>query len=73
MIGADRRGVIAGSEEARERLQREMPENEIRSFARRVLAKMRDGGYAHLDPEQDFISGFVAGYQQFFLISQVTV
>jgi hypothetical protein len=73
MIGADRRGIITGTEEARKNPQKDMPEEEIRSLARHVLARMREGAYAHLDPEQDFINGFVEGYRQLFLIERITM
>ncbi len=63
MIGADRRGMQAAYEEA-SKYPRELPVDEVKSIAERVLARMRAAGYAHLDPEQDFIQGFV---ERFYL------
>ena len=68
MIGADRRGQMAGYEEALKHLQK-MPEEEIKSMASRVLSSMRKQGRAHLDPEEQFIQGFIQGYCQRFMQS----
>jgi hypothetical protein len=67
MIGADGRGQIAGHEVASSRSE-QLPEQEIESLAQKMLAKMRAAGYAHLDPESDFIRGFCQGYHEYFLL-----
>ena len=66
MIGADRRGSMAGYEEALKHPQK-MPEEEIKSIASRILSSMREQGYAHLDPEEQFIQGLIVGYYQRFM------
>ncbi len=66
MIGADGRGLMAGYEEALKHLQK-VPEEEIKSIASRILSWMREQGYAHLDPEEQFIQGFIVGYYQSFM------
>jgi hypothetical protein len=63
MIGATGRGVIAGGEEARNH-SHALPDDEIRCIAARVLAWMRTNGYAHLDPEEEFICSFVVSFRQ---------
>lgn len=68
MIGADGRGLMVGYEEALKH-PRKMPEEEIKSIASRILSSMREQGYAHLDPEERFIQGFIEGYYQRFMQS----
>lgn len=68
MLNADRRGVISGSEEARKyQQQANLQEEEIRRIGVRVYMAMKNADYAHVDPMQDFIRGFVEGFQLFFL------
>ena len=50
MIGANRRGILAGSQEADKHLPQDMPVEEIQNIAQRVLTRMTQAGYAHLDP-----------------------
>jgi len=66
MIGADGRGQIAGYEAASSNSEL-LPEQEVESFARKTLIRLRDAGYAHLDPEPEFVRGFLQGYREFFL------
>ena len=62
MLGADRRGILAGGEQA-SKWPKRLPVEEIQSIAHQVLTHMRDAGYAHLDPEKDFVRGFVESFQ----------
>ena len=62
MIGADRRGMQAAYE-AVSRYPQGVSVKEAESIARKVLATMRADGYAHLDPESEFIRGFVQEFQ----------
>ena len=66
MIGADGRGQIAGYETASSHSE-PLPGQEVESLARKTLARLRDAGYAHLDPKPEFIRGFLQGYREFFL------
>jgi hypothetical protein len=71
VIGADRRGMMSGGEEAKEHPAH--PEEELESIAKRVVVSMRAAGFAHLDPEEDFIRGFFIGYREYLLASSHSV
>jgi len=45
-----------------------LPESEVISIAGRVWTSLKASGYAHIDPEQDFVEGFVSGVRQYFLL-----
>ncbi len=62
MITAHGRGVIAGAEEARKHASRTLTTDDIRGVARLMHALMRRAGYAHIDPEREFVDGFVVGF-----------
>ena len=69
VINAERRGVQTGSDEARKQPElRGLPESEVISIAGRVWTSLKASGYAHIDPEQDFVEGFVSGVRQYFLL-----
>lgn len=64
MITAERRGVIAGSEEAKKHVKRELlGEHEINILANQVFDFMLQRGYAHIEPRADFIRGFNQGFK----------
>jgi hypothetical protein len=62
MIGADRRGMQAAYEVAA-KSPRGLPTEEIEGIARKKLATMQAAGCAHLEPESEFIRGFVQEFQ----------
>lgn len=62
MINAERRGVIAGSEEARKQA-RLLDEFEIKVLAIQVFNFMLQRGYAHIEPQETFIKGFLQGFK----------
>ena len=62
MITADRRGHIAGSQEARKYPQG-LPDVTIERMASTVFAIMRHAGFAHIEPRDMFIAGFVSGFK----------
>lgn len=62
MIDGKRRGEQAGAEVAR-LFPCALSQEEAAILARCILAIYRARGYAHLDPEEQFITGFVAQYQ----------
>lgn len=61
MINAERRGVIAGSEEARKGGR--LPENGVKQLANQVFDFMKKNGYVPIEPKSDFINGFYQGYK----------
>lgn len=71
VIGSDRRGYLAGCEEERNVQNtfplHSWPVEEIEARAWRVLSTLRTSGYAHLDPEQEFVQGFIQGFRLSFL------
>lgn len=65
MIGASGRGTMAGYEASR-RYSPDLPNEEIASIARKILVSLRERGFAHLDPEQDFVRSFVESFRLAF-------
>ena len=65
MINAERRGVIAGSEEANRMAKQVhlLNEHEISNLANQVFDFMQQRGYAHIEPKSDFIQGFKQGFE----------
>lgn len=63
MINAYRRGVQTAVEKAQE-YPANLPAEEIRGIAKRTFADMRQAGFAHIEPEEDFALGFVERFQQ---------
>jgi hypothetical protein len=74
MLDGTKRGQIAGAEVARNTPQgANLSVEEIIVIASRELASMRAKGYAHLDPESAFIESFVRSFQQYFVLSSVSI
>jgi hypothetical protein len=66
MITAERRGVVAGSESVRKHASSpavNLTDDDIRGIGRLVFQLMYKAGYAHIDPESEFIDGFVVGFR----------
>jgi len=64
LINAERRGVIAGSEEVKNHAKPALlDEHEINIIANRVFDFMQQRGYAHIDPQEDFVRGFKQGFK----------
>lgn len=59
MISAYRAGQVAGSAAARAHTG----ETDARELAQAALADRKAKGVAHLTPEEDFVSGFIDGFQ----------
>jgi hypothetical protein len=68
MIDGYRRGHQAGADEARTR-NHILPQEELQSLAQKSLARLRAGGYAHLEPEEKFVQGFCIGYAECLLLN----
>lgn len=62
MIDAYRRGVQSGSEFIRKSTMIVIDATEQ---ARRVFVAMQKDGYTHIEPESEFIRGFVEGVRLF--------
>ncbi len=70
MINASRRGFQAGGEDAREQLRlASLPDGDVQAIARLKYVLWKQAGYAHIDPEQEFVDGFVTGVRQFFVLA----
>jgi hypothetical protein len=64
LINAERRGVIAGSEEVKNHAKPAiLEEPEINRIANQVFDYMQQRGYAHIEPREDFIRGFNLGFK----------
>lgn len=65
LINAERRGVIAGSEEANKLAKQVhlLNEYEISTLANQVFDSMQQRGYAHIEPREDFVRGFSQGFK----------
>ncbi len=63
LITAHGRGVIAGSVEAPHFMQDHLRDDEIRFLAARVHEAMQEAGFAHIEPESEFVDGFVEGFK----------
>jgi hypothetical protein len=61
MIDAYQRGVTEGGQH--HRTMKPLTVTQMLEKARMALAVLRTCGYAHLEPEDGFLSGYVAGYQ----------
>ncbi len=61
MLTAERRGHIAGAQEAR-KYPHGLSEEKIKFMAHSVFVIMRANGFAPLEPEKDFVDGFVNGF-----------
>ena len=68
MIDGYRRGHQAGADEARIR-NHSLPQEEIQSLAHKSLARLRRDGYAHLEPENEFVQGFCVGYVDYLYLN----
>ncbi len=68
MITAEGRGVIAGSEEAKNHAKQALlEEHEISKIANQVFDFMQQRGFAHIEPREDFIRGFNQGFKNALL------
>lgn len=71
MIGADRFGMQTALLDAK--AMPEVPQGEAaEAAARRRLSKLRATQSAHLEPEEDFVRGYVQGLQQALLLQQAS-
>ena len=69
MIGADRRGYIAGSDEARKYPHDMLPHDMVMEIAHCTFIVMQRSGYAHIEPEEKFLEGFLKGFEQHYSLS----
>ena len=67
MITSGRRGYQYGSELACA-FPSLLPEIVVRVLAQRTHAALRSAGYAHIDPEEDFVEHFCAGFVLHFAL-----
>lgn len=65
MITAERRGVIAGGEQASKLpvSRGRMQDEEIVRHARFIWMVMQRAGFAHIEPQSEFIKGFILGFK----------
>ena len=65
MISANRRGVIAGSEQSRKQAEHvaHLTEADLKGVAHLTYHLLKKAGYAHIDPESEFVDGFVVGFK----------
>lgn len=65
MITAERRGVIAGGEQASKlpASRGRMQDEEIERLARFIWLVMYRAGFAHIEPRDEFIAGFLTGFK----------
>ncbi len=69
MIDGERRGEQIGRSIAEKQPDMTGNDHALETFAWCVLAYLTRQGYAHLEPREKFITGFVTGFQQVRLYS----
>jgi hypothetical protein len=67
VIDAYRRGIISGAQEVRKAKE---PLTDAEAHAKRTFATMRDAAYAHIEPESEFVRGFIESVRLAYCLSR---